>query len=102
MSWKNRIAHAGNRGEHVILITQRKIYVDGFDRAKNEVYKFLGDFYQGCPVTFPDRHMCHPEHNDKTMQEVYEDTMERLEVIKNVRYVVEVSWEHEWNQLKRE
>ena len=46
--------------------------------------------------------MRNPKHTDKTMQEVYEDTMGRLKVIENVGYVVEVIWEHEWNQLKRE
>ena len=99
---EDRIAHAGNRGERMIKVGQRKVYVDGFDSVENKVYEFLGDFYHGCPVTFPDRWMRHPKHDEKTMQEVYEITMERLKAIENAGYVVEVIWEHEWNQLKRE
>ena len=86
----------------MIMIGQRKMYVDGFDSTTNKVYEFLGDFYHGCPVTFPDRGMRHPKHDDKTMQEVYEITMERLKAIENAGYEMEVIWEHEWNQLKRE
>ena len=36
------------------------------------------------------------------MQEVYEITMERLKAIEKAGYDVEMIWEHEWNQLKRE
>ena len=99
---ENRIAHAGNKGEHLIFIGQRKVFVDGFDRESKKVYEFLGDFYHGSPVIFPDRHKRHPQLGEKTMQELYEDTMERLNVIENAGYEVEVIWEHEWKQLKRE
>ena len=53
----------------MIMVGQRKVYVDGLNSTNNKVYEFLGDFYHGCPVTFPDRWMHHPKH-DKTMQEV--------------------------------
>ena len=99
---EDRIAHAGNRGERMIMIGSRKVYVDGFDSTTNKVYEFLGDVYHGCPVTFPDRRMRHPKHDNKTMQEVYEITRERLKAIEKAGYDVEVIWEHEWNQLKRE
>ena len=86
----------------MIMIGSRKVYVDGFDSSTHKVYEFLGDFYHGCPVTFPDRCMRHPKHDNKTMQEVYEITMERLKAIEQAGYGVEVIWEHKWNQLKRE
>ena len=66
------------------------------------MYEFLGDFFDGCPVTFPDRQMRHSKQNNKTMQEVYEETLERLEAIRKAEYKVEVICENEWNQLKRE
>ena len=50
------------RGEHMIMIGQRKMYVDGFDSTTNK----------------------------------------RLKAIENAGYEMEVIWEHEWNQLKRE
>ena len=99
---KDRIAHAGNRGEHIIMIGRSKVYVDRFDRFTNKVYEFLGDFYHGCPVIFPDCQMRHPKHDDNTTQEVYEEAIERLKAIKKAGYVVEVIWEDGWNQLKRE
>ena len=99
---EDRIAHAGNRGGRMIKVGQRKVCMDGFDSVNNKVYEFLGDFYHGCPVTFLDRWMRHPKHDEKTMQEVCEITMERLKAIGNAGYEVELIWEHEWNQLKRE
>ena len=99
---EDRIAHAGNRGERMIAIGPRKVYVDGFDGSTRTVYEFLGDFYHGCPVTFLDRCMRHPKHDYKTMQNVYETTLERLKAIEQAGYNVEVIWEHEWNQMKRE
>ena len=99
---EDRIAHAGNQGERMIMIGTRKVYVDGFDSSTHKVYEFLGDFYHGCPVTFPDRRMRHPKHDNKTMQDVYEITMERLKAIEQAGYSVEMIWEHEWNQMKRE
>lgn len=98
---EDTIAHVGNRGERMIMIGRRKVYVDGFDSTTNKVYEFLRDFYHGCPVTFPDRCMRHPKYDNRTMQEVYEITMERLKAIENAGYEV-VIWEHEWNQLKRD
>ena len=98
----DRNAHTCNQGEHKLLIGGSELYVDGFDHSKNKVYKFLGDFYHDSPMTFSDRGMRHPFHTHKTMQEAYEETLERLNAIKKAGYEVEVMWEHEWNQLKKE
>ena len=76
---EEQIVHAGNQGEHAIRIGGSKVYVDGFDRSQNKVYEFLGDFYHGSPVTFPDRQMRHPFHSNKTIQEVYEETLALLQ-----------------------
>lgn len=86
----DRNAHTCNQGEHKLLIGGSELYVDGFDHNKNKVYKFLGDFYHDSPMTFSDRGMRHPFYTHKTMQEAYEETLERLNAIKKAGYEVEV------------
>ena len=83
---KDQIAHAGNQEEHALRIGGSKVYVDGFDRSQNKVYEFLGDFYHGSPVAFPNRQMQSPFHSNKTMQEVYEETQERIKTIEEAGY----------------
>ena len=50
----NRIKHAGNGGEHAIILeTYGKVRVDGYDPIKKTVYEFHGCKFHGCKKCKP-------------------------------------------------
>ena len=92
----DRIIHAGNRGEQRIQMEQSPIYFDGFDNEMQTVYEFLGCFYHGCPTCFPNRNNKHPKHDDMTMHQVYQMTLDCNKAIEDAGY----NWEYEWKRQK--
>ena len=58
----------------------RSVEVDGYCRETNEVFEYLGCFWHRC-LCMPNRHK--PISNtDETLQNRYEETMARLQKIK--------------------
>ena len=86
------IQHARNTGEYQI----DQYSVDGFHKESNTVYEFLGDLYHGCPICYPNRLQLNP-FNGETVHSLYEQTMKRLDYIKEKGYNVQVIWEHEFD-----
>ena len=97
---EDRIAHADNTGESRIQVGQSQIYVDGFDFQTQTVYEFNGCFYHGCPTCFPKRDAKHPKHDDMSMRQIYEKTLQRNRAIENAGYNLITIWECEWNHQK--
>lgn len=85
-----------NGGEYLVPGTKYK--VDGFCAITNTVYEFHGDFWHGNPAT-QDPNSIHPV-SLRTMGELYERTMAREKVIRNLGYNLVTIWESDWNQLK--
>ena len=54
-STADRIAHARNRGEHVIRVGAKQIYVDGCVETTNTVCELSVCFYRGCTTCLPNR-----------------------------------------------
>ncbi len=96
------IHHARNGGEQAIRIAGRAINVDGYNHEHKTVYEFHGCFFHGCPSCFPDRETKHRKMGDRSMRDVYEQTQERNQRMRQAGYVVEEMWECEWNRLKKE
>ena len=92
------IQHARNAGEYCIPGTN--FHVDGFDPSTNTIYEFHGCFWHGCPRCFPIRHESHLRHYDRTMQDVYETTQQRIQQLKELGYHVVEMWECDWARLK--
>ena len=92
------IQHVRNAGEYRIPGTN--FHVDGFDVATNTVYEFQGCFTHGCPRCYPNRHEKHVRHYDRTMQDVYETTQQKINALKTQGYTVVEMWECEWARLK--
>lgn len=97
----DRIAHAGNRGEHKIVIGHNTMYVDGYDEETKTVYEFEGCFYHGCPKCFPNQDNLHRKHDDMTMREIYQRTLEHNLRIREAGYNLIVTWECEWKQKRK-
>ena len=94
----HHIEHAGNAGEYRIPGTH--FHVDGFDGTTNTVYEFHGCFWHGCPRCYPNRHETHLRHYDRTMQDVYETTQQRIQQLREQGYNVVEMWECDWTHLK--
>ena len=92
------IQHAGNAGEYRIPGTN--FHVDGFDVTTNTVYEFHGCFWHGCLRCNPNRHEKHLHHYDRTMQDVYETTQQKIQQLREQGYTVVEMWECELTRLK--
>jgi hypothetical protein len=85
------IQHAGNIGEKEVYINNKKIKFDGYNELTNTVYEFYGDFWHGNLKIYNENDI-HPI-NKKTFGELYNDTINREQVIKNNGYNLITIWE---------
>jgi hypothetical protein len=90
------IQHAGNIGEFNIPGTRYK--ADGYCKKTNTVYEFHGDCFHGNPDLFEDTEQCNP-FNDLTAKELYDDTINRENKIKELGFNLVVIWENDFNKL---
>ena len=91
------VQHVGNAGEVRIPPVG---FVDGYCHDTRTVYEFQGCFTHGCPTCYPNRHEPHGRHFDRTMQDVYETTQQKIQRLKELGYTVVQMWECEWARLK--
>lgn len=87
------IQHAQNIGEYYIPCT--RLHVDGYCEGMNTIYEFYGDYYHGNPDIFE------PGYETffyKTAGELYQNTLERENKIKQLGYNLVTIWESEWNK----
>ena len=94
---ENNIQHVGNAGEVRIPTIG---FIDGYCHDTRTVYEFQGCFTHGCPTCYPNRHEPHVRHFDRTMQDVYETTQQKIQRLKEQGYTVVQMWECEWARLK--
>ena len=91
------VQHGGNAGEvHLPPVG----FVDGYCHDTRTVYEFQGCFTHGCPTCYPNRHEPHVRHFDRTLQDVYEASQQKIQRLKELGYTVVQMWECEWAQLK--
>ena len=94
---ENNIQHVGNAGEVRIPTIG---FIDGYCHDTRTVYEFQGCFTHGCPTCYPNRHEPHVRHFDRTLQDVYETTQQKIQRLKELGYTVVQMWECEWARLK--
>jgi G:T-mismatch repair DNA endonuclease (very short patch repair protein) len=93
---RKNITHAGN-GREVHLPRVPNLNVGGYCSETNEVFEYLGCFWYWCPC-MPNRHR--PIGNiDETLLSRYEETMARLQKIRNAGYIVVSIWGCEFRKL---
>jgi hypothetical protein len=93
------IIHAAN-GREVHLDGVPNVKVDGYCKDTNEVFEYLGYFWHGC-LCMPNRHTPVGSTNE-TLQNRYEETMARLQIIKDAVYNVVSNWGCEFGKLLRQ
>ena len=91
------IQHAENGNEYCIPDTKYK--ADGFCKETNTIYEFHGDYWHGNPYIYRK-----DEINDvskKTFGELYQNTLNKEKIIKNMGYNLVVMWEYDWNKINK-
>lgn len=82
-----------SEGEHTIL--NSKFKADGYDKSKNTIYEFHGDYWHGNPHIYT---QCQwNEVCKKTMGELYEKTKHKEEHCIEMGYKYFCVWERDWN-----
>ena len=95
----HRIQHARNEGE--FRIPNSNYTVDGYDEVTNTVYEFQGCFYHGCRKCYPNRCEIHRRLEDRSMEDVYKKTQQKIMDLESRGYQVKQMWECQWAELKQ-
>ncbi len=93
------IQHALNGGEYSIPHMPR-CRADGYCRETNTIYEFYGDYWHGNPKVFEDT--VYNKSQNKTMGEIYQNTIIRENRIKELGYNLVTIWENEFLDLKED
>lgn len=90
------IQHKMNGGEFRIPGT--RYHADGWRPDTNTVYEFHGSMWHGHP-TRPEyiKDGPHPMVKTKTWDQVYQDTLEKEQKIRELGFNLVVIWEHDWH-----
>ena len=95
----DRIRHVRNGGEQSVRTLTDIYYVDGYDPLTRTVYEFHGCLYHGCPRCFPNRQAKHYATPDRTVEELYQATLNKRMVMLRAGYTIIELWECEWDRL---
>ena len=90
------IQHALNEGQLAVPNTPYR--VDGYCEETNTIYEYHGDYWHGNPDVYPSDEI--NKTNKKTMGELYENTIQREQLLRSLGYNVVVMWESEWEKQK--
>jgi len=90
------IQHALNEFEFTIPSTKYK--ADGYCKETNTIYEFHGDLWHGNPKLYKPSDT---SYFGIKYGELYEKTLEREKLIKNLAYNLVVMWEYDWNKINK-
>ena len=82
-----------------LQINNKNTKVDGYSSQINKVYEFNGDYWHGNPKKY--------NSNDinitckKSYGELFDNTLKRINDIKELGYIVEEMWEYDWKLHKK-
>ena len=90
----NRIKHTRNGGEQTLQVKRGTVKVDGYDPPTKTVFEFQGCEYHGCKKCKPNgRHVKTFHHPDRTVEELYQVTQFKIDLLKQAGYNVVEKWE---------
>lgn len=91
-----KIQHGENSMEYKIPNTRFK--ADGYCFETNTIYEFHGTIYHGDP------RCCNSADNNyfgKNYGDLYQKTLEREQLIRDLGYNLVIMWEHDWNKINK-
>ena len=64
------------------------------------MYEFFGCVYHSCELCY-DRTNDHPFHSERKMDDVYKETIARVERLRALGFTVKTIWEHDYMKLRQ-
>ena len=95
----DRIQHVRNGGEQSVRNAVTSYFVDGFDALTRTVYELYGCIYHACPTCFSTRDAKHYATPDRTVEELYQATLNKRMALLRAGYTVIEMWECQWDRL---
>jgi len=95
IKYGTKIQHAKNNGE--FMITGTKYKADGYSKELNIIFEFYGDFWHGNPKIYDLTKI--NSKTKTTYNELYMQTLEKTNIIKNKGYKLVEIWESDWKQF---
>ena len=95
----DRIHHVRNGGEQSLRTAVTSYFVDGYDPLTRTVYEFHGCLFHGCPICYPIRAAKHYATPDRTVEELYQATLNKRMALLQAGYTVVEMWECQWQKL---
>ena len=95
----DRIRHVRNGGEQSVRTLVDAYFVDGYDPLTRTIYEFHMCLYHGCPTCFPVRDARHYATPDRTVEELYQATLNKRMALIRAGYTVIEMWECQWDSL---
>ena len=89
------IQNAERGGELRIPIGESYILADGWCEATNTIFEFHGSYWHGNPEIYAPEEM--NTKVKKTFGELYQRTIDREELIRNLGFNLVVIWESDWD-----
>ena len=88
------IQHAGNIGEKKLKVQDKLFKADGYCESTNTIYEFYGDFWHGNPLIYSADEI--HTINKKSYGELYNETIERENMLRKEGYNLITIWESEY------
>ena len=95
----DRIQHLRNGGEQSVRTAVTSYFVDGYDALTSTVYEFHWCLYHGWPTCYPMRDIKHHATPDRTIEELYQATLNKCTALLRTDYTVIEMWECQWDRL---
>ena len=95
----DRIKHVRNGGEQTVRTTVTSYFVDGYDHLTRTIYEFHGCLFHGCPNCFPNRQAKNYATPDRTVEELYQATLNKRMALLRAGYTIVEMWECQWQKL---
>ena len=92
-----KIINAKNEGEFNIPNTKYK--ADGYCKETNTIYEFHGDFWHGNPNKYLSTDI--NKKTGKTFGELYQNTLNKEQRIRDMRFNLITIWESDWIKLNK-
>lgn len=95
-SWLDSIGVSEEIREQWMIVDNKRIKVDALDLSSNTVYEFWGDYWHGNPRVYAGNKI--NQNNKKLFRDLYEDTQNRIALLKNAGFILIEMWEFDWLQ----
>ena len=95
----DRIQHVRHGGEQSVRTAVTSYFVGEYDALTRTVYVFHGCVYHRCPTRYPMRDAKHYATPDRTVDELYQATLNKRMALLRAGYTVIELWKCQWDCL---